>query len=147
MSLINDDLLNKTKLNSCQNFLDNLWPKLKDEIISRIISWTSIKDISYEFYNSILESTKYDIVKNISYNEIKDILNDCYTEEEKNAFYEKVYNMSIADIWDCAINNLNLATKKEVANISYLQSITNQCSMSWNTITLWLINNYSQAHK
>jgi hypothetical protein len=24
MSLINDDLLNKTKLNSCQNFLDNL---------------------------------------------------------------------------------------------------------------------------
>lgn len=147
MSLINEALLNKTKVNSCQNFLDSLWPKLREEIITRLISWASIKDISYEFYNSILETTKYDIVKNIAYNDIKDILNDCYTEEEKNAFYNKVYNLSIADIWDCTVNNLNTETKKEIANISYLQSVTNNCSISWNTITLWVLNNYSTAKK
>lgn len=143
MTIINDLFKNTVTNNSCTYIFNSLENNVKNEIVQQILNWWSYETIASNFLNSISVSSKYNVVKNVTYDLIKTQITACNTQEEQILFYDEVYNQTINNIITCVLNNLNTQINKQVEVINYLRKNVDTCSLSWNTITLNFLNNYS----
>lgn len=142
MTLINDILKNNVTNGSCTDIFYWLEESIKSELIQKLLNSSDYSTIALDFLNTVSDSSKLNVVKNISYELIKDKISPCHTDAEKEAFYNELFAQTETAIDTCVINNINAQVKKQIDNINYLQKTVNSCTQSGNTLTLNFLNSY-----